>query len=116
MNTKETNDILKTMFRLMPEEKLSLTFQQEMMVRIRKDALRIRRRNSIFRFLALAVASLIILSLAVLSFIYLEVPEISIPKVSISPLYLFIGIASLVLLFGDYLFRKVYYRKHPELK
>ena len=110
------DDILKNMFCLMSEEKLSPAFQQNMMLRIQKEAIRIRKRNTIVRFCALFVASLMIISLAVVSFIYLDMPDIEIPTVSISPFYLFVGIISLVLLFADSWFRKMYYKKHSELE
>lgn len=116
MKTQPTeNDILKTMFRLMPEEKLPLTFQQEMMLRIQKEAKRMQKRNSVINLCLLLLASLLIVGLCATCLIYLDIPKIQIPTIEISPFYLFIGIAALILLLADLFFRKAYYKKHPEL-
>jgi len=115
MKTQTTeNDILKTMFHLMPDEKLSPTFQQEIMLRIQKEARHIQKRNTIINLCILIVASLLIICLCVVSFIYLDIPKIQIPSIEISPLYLFIGISALILLLVDHFFRKIYNKKHPE--
>ncbi|MDR0348391.1 MAG: hypothetical protein LBH90_02720 [Tannerella sp.] len=105
------NELLKKMFRLMPEEKLSSTFQQEIMLRIQTEARRIQRRNTIIQWSVLLLASLLIIGLCIVSFIYLDIPQIHLPSVKIAPLYLFMGIAALILLLADCFFRKVYDRQ-----
>ncbi|MDR3261004.1 MAG: hypothetical protein LBT78_04130 [Tannerella sp.] len=125
MNTNRTEyeqrDILKTMFARLPDETLSPAFLAETMQRIRKEAVRIRKRDEWLCIAALVAASSAIVGLAVATFIYMDVPQIEIDfpridfsRISISPFYLLIGGLSLVLLLADSLFRQMYYKKHPE--
>lgn len=119
METKPTgDDFLKVMFQHLPEEKLSVSFRQEVMMRIQLEALRVQRRNAILRTVALSVASFLIIGLSVMAFVFLKMPfpEWHIPQLSIPPLWLFIGVATLILLFVDYWLRRNYFKKHPNLK
>jgi polyferredoxin len=115
-NRTEQQDILKTMFNHLPEETLSQAFLPEMMQRIRKESVRIRKRDERLRIAALVAASLTIVGLTAATFIYMGVPKIEIDfsMITIPPLYLFIGAFSLILLLADSLFRQRYYKKHPE--
>ena len=114
MNPTE-QDILKAMFRQMPEEALPPTFQSEMMQRIRVEAIRMAKRNKLLRLLALIAASMVIIGLAVGALIYVGIPQtgIEIPHISFPPYYLYFGFLVLVLLFADHLFRQLYYKRRP---
>ena len=112
MNQNE-QDILTTIFNRLPDEMLPSTFRSEMMQRIRKEAIRIAKRNQRLRFLALTVASMFTIGLAVAALVYLDIPQIiaEFPRVSIPPYYIYFGLLVLVLLFADHLFRHLYYKK-----
>ena len=119
MNTNQTeSDLLRALFRRLPEEKLSSAFQQEMMIRIQKEAIRARRKNRILLIVAYTFALALFAGLIVATYIYLEIPkiEIEIPRISVSSFYIFLGIISIILLLIDYVFRRSFYKKHPELK
>ena len=107
-------DVLKSMFSHVPEEVLPPTFHAEMMQRIRKEALRISKRNKLLRLLALIAASAATIGLAAASLIYLGIPhiEIEIPQISFPPYYLYFGAIVLILLVADHLFRQFYDKKH----
>jgi polyferredoxin len=118
MNTTQPGerDILKTVFDRMPEEALPQTFIPDMMQQIRKEAVRIRKRDERLRIVALVAASLAIVGLAAAALLYTGIPQMKIefPRITIPPSYIFIGILALVLLLADSLFRQNYYKKHPE--
>ena len=109
MNPTE-HDILKTIFSHLPEETLPSTFQAETMQRIRKEAIRVEKRDKFLRLLALIAASIATIGLAVAALIYLHIPQnmIEFPRVSFPSYYLYFGILVLILLFADHLFRKFY--------
>jgi hypothetical protein len=117
MNTNGTKqDLLATLFSRMPEDALPENFQAEMMQRIRNEAVRIRKREQLLHILALAAASSVIIGLTVAALIYIGIPQFNFDfqHITIPPFYLYIGVLSLILLLGDYLFRQAYYKKHPE--
>lgn len=119
MHTNHTEkDLLQTLFRRLPEEKLPSAFQQEMMVRIWKEAKRTRRRNKIILISAYAFALTLFAGLTIATYIYLEIPKIKVelPRVSVDSFYIFLGVISIVLLLADYLFRRSFYKKHPDLE
>ena len=117
MNTNQTeSDLLRSLFRRLPEEKLPSAFQQEMMMRIRKEAIRTRRRNRILLVAAYTFALAMFAGLTIVTFVFLDIPKIEIPRISISSVYIFLGIISIVLLLADYIFRRSFYKKHPELE
>ncbi|MDR2232720.1 MAG: hypothetical protein LBE56_06290 [Tannerella sp.] len=123
---QDENDILKTMFSRMPEEKLSPAFQTDMMERIRKEALLVAKRRQILQVLLLIGASISMIGLAIATFVYLKIPQMSsewfrtydwqiprnFPNISIPHSYLIFGFLVVILLFADYLFRQVYYKRH----
>jgi hypothetical protein len=118
MNTNGTKyDLLETLFSRMPEEALPGNFQAEMMQRIRKEAVRIRKRNQLLNLSALIAASLAIIGLAVAALIRIGIPQyhFDFQSITIPPFYLCLGALSLILLLGDYLFRQAYYKRHPEI-
>lgn len=119
MHTNHTEkDLLQTLFRRLPEEKLPSAFQQEMMVRIWKEAKRTRRRNKIILISAYAFALTLFAGLTIATYIYLEIPKIKVelPRISVDSFYIFLGVISIVLLLADYLFRRSFYKKHPDLE
>ncbi|MDR2921665.1 MAG: hypothetical protein LBV72_20150 [Tannerella sp.] len=119
MNTNQTeSDLLRALFRRLPEEKLSSAFQQEMMMRIQKEAIRTRRRNRILLIAAYTFALALFAGLTITTYIYLEIPkiEIEIPRISVSGFYIFLGVISIVLLLADYIFRRSFYKRHPDLE
>jgi len=114
MDTNQNEqDILKSIFRQMPEETLPPAFQAEMMQRIRKEAIRIAKRNQWLRFLALIAATMFTIGLAVAALIYLGIPQITagFPRITIPPHYIYFGALVLILLFADHLFRQRYDKK-----
>lgn len=119
MNTNQKeDDFLRILFHRLPEEKLPSTFHQEMMMRIRKEAKRTRRKNKILLISAYTFALALFAGLTIATYIYLEIPkiEIEIPRISVSSFYIFLGVISIVLLLADYLFRRSFYKKHPDLE
>ena len=106
-------DILKSLFNQVPEEVLPPTFQSEMMQKIRKEAIRIAKRNKCIQLLALIAATIVTVCLAVASLIYLGIPQtiIEIPQFSFPPYYLYFGFLVLILLVADHLFRQFYYKR-----
>ena len=126
MNQTE-QDILKLMFEQMPEEVLPPTFQSEMMLRIRAEAVRIVKRNNRLRILALIAASITIIGLSVAALIYLGVspttvlanmdfPSIKLdfPAIPFLSYYLYFGLLVLILLLADLWLRQAYYKRHQE--
>lgn len=120
-NTDPKDDLLKSLFHRLPESDLPSAFRENMMQKIMKEAVRIKKRNERLTLFAIIIASLAMVSLAVLAFFYLEIPKVTIsfsmPDLSglpSVPFYVYIGILSLVLLFGDYKMRKQYREKHKK--
>lgn len=121
MNNKTDNNALNDLFRKLPEEELPPLFRENMMQKIMREAVRIKKRNERLALLAVIAASLVMVTLAVLAFIYMELPVLkfsfsishlsTLPSV---PFYVYIGILSLLLLFGDYKIRKVYKGKNKK--
>ncbi len=115
MNTNNKNDdALRNLFHRLPEEELPVSFREKMMEKVMHEAIRIKKRNERLSLLALILACLFIVALAVLSIIYMKLPKIefSMPELTSMPFYLYIGVLALILLGGDYLFRKRYMKKH----
>ena len=106
-------DILKSLFNQVPEEVLPPTFQSEMMQKIRKEAIRIAKRNKCIQLLALIAATIVTICLAVASLIYLGITQIiiEIPQFSFPPYYLYFGFLVLILLVADHLFMQYYDKK-----
>jgi len=115
------------MFEQMPEEVLPPTFQSEMMLRIRAEAVRIVKRNNRLRILALIAASITIIGLSVAALIYLGVspttvlanmdfPSIKLdfPAIPFLSYYLYFGLLVLILLLADLWLRQAYYKRHQE--
>ena len=113
MNQNE-QDIFQSIFDRLPVEPLPPGFQSEMMQRIRKEAVRIAKRNQRLRVLALIAATMCMIGLAVAALVYVGISPIMIefPDISIPPYYIYFGILVLVLLFTDQLLRQLYYKKH----
>jgi len=113
MNQNE-QDILKSIFIRLPDEPLPPTFQSEMMLRIKKEAVRIAKRNQRLRVLALIAATTFTIGLAVASLVYMGLPEIMIEfsVVMIPPYYIYFGLLVLVLLFTDHWLQQRYYKRH----
>ncbi|MDH6305755.1 hypothetical protein M2459_002489 [Parabacteroides sp. PF5-5] len=112
----EEKDILKTLFGRMPEADLPASFRDNVMRQVFAEALKVKRRNECFALLSVIVASVAIIALAVVSLVYMDLPKmaISLPDLSSVPFYLYIGMLTLLLLFGDYKMRKTYRKKHSE--
>ena len=113
MNQNE-HDILASIFSRLPDEKLPSAFQSEMMQQIRKEVVRIAKRNERLRILALIAGTLFTLGLTVAALVYLDIPQITtdLPRISIPPTYIYFGLLVLVLLIMDHLLRQRYYKKH----
>jgi hypothetical protein len=113
---EEQRDLLKTMFDRMSDEPLPPAFLPEMMQRIRTEAVHMRKRNSFWRAAALTAASLTIVGLAVAAIVYLDIPQFQeeFPRIVIPPLYIYIGVPTLILLIVDSWFRQKYFKKHLE--
>ncbi|MDR1335524.1 MAG: hypothetical protein LBK22_01695 [Tannerella sp.] len=111
---EEPQDVLKAMFRRMPDEPLPPDFLPEMMQRIRAEAARVRKREACRRAVALVAASLTIAGLAVAALIYPGIPSfrVDLPQIFIPPFYIYIGFLTLVLLFADGWLRQKYFKKH----
>ena len=109
-----SQDLLKSIFSRLPDERLPLNFQLEMMQQIRKEALRISKRNERLHLLALIAGVLFTIGLAVAALLYVGIPSITteFPHVSIPPSYIYFGLLVLVLLFTDLLLRQHYYKRH----
>ncbi len=126
MNTRNQQDPLRKLFTQLPKEKLPESFRSTLMQQIRAEAARIKKRNERLSMAAIIGASVFMLGLGILGFLYTDItiPEIDlsipamkwpkIPSFTSVPLYLFIGILSLLLLFGDYQMRKAYRRRHKD--
>jgi hypothetical protein len=112
MERKE-QDRLKKVFGYIPEEELPPAFEAEMMRQIRKEALRIRKRNERLYALTPVAASLAIAGLAAAVFIYMDIPwkHVYFHEISIPPLSRLIGAIVFILLLGDFLFRQAYDKK-----
>ena len=115
MNQNE-QDILKSIFSRMPDEQLPSTFQSEMMQRVRKETVRLAKRNERYHVLALIAGSLIMIGLAVTALIYMDMPQLTtgFPRISIPSSYIYFGLLVLVLLCSDHLIRQYYYKRHTE--
>lgn len=120
MNTNK--DILENLFNQVPNERLSDNFRSKLMIKIQAEAIRAHRRKERLGLLCVIIASLIMLAMAVISFFYCfnwdvnnlqkqQSPIFSFSVITEFPLYLFIGIAALLLLFGDYLARRYFKKK-----
>jgi uncharacterized membrane protein len=85
-----------------------------MMQRIRKEAVRIAKRDERLRVLALIAATLFMIGLAVAALVYVGIPSVMIefPGISIPPTYIYFGLIVLFLLFSDHLLRQRYYKRH----
>lgn len=117
MNKETRNDdVLRSMFRQLPEAELPPSFRDDMMKRVVEEAARVKKRNERLSLLAVILASAGMLALAVLAFIHLDIPRIDVrvPDLSAVPFYIYIGILSFLLLLGDYLMRKNYRERHKK--
>jgi hypothetical protein len=117
MNMNQTEqDILKLMFKQIPEEALPPTFQSDMMVRIRQEAIHISVRNKRLRMTALIAASVATIGLAIAALIYVGIPQFQIvfPSITLPSYYLYFGFLVTVLLLADYLLRQSYDRRHQK--
>lgn len=113
MNTEhKKKDILKNLFRDMPEEQLPDSFRTRMMQQIMLESAKIKKRNERLGLMAVILASLLIVALGVLSFLYMDLSSITIPKLNLTALhfYLFIGALTLFLLFLDYKLRQLFHK------
>ena len=110
----QEHDLLKDLFRRMPEEELPSGFKERMMEKVCAEAVKIKKRNERLTLLSVILASIVILSLAVLSLIFLEIPRITLSLSALAsvPFYLYIGILALLLLFADYKLRRNYMKRH----
>ena len=120
-NKHENDDILKGLFSRLPKEELSAGFRETIMRQVMAEAVRRKKRNERFGLLMAILASTAIIALLVVSFIYLKIPAFDrdllridwqVPDVLSMPFYLYIGFLCLILLGGDYLFRRVYKKHH----
>ena len=109
-----SQDILKSIFSRLPDERLPLNFQAEMMQQIRQEAARITKRNERLHLLALIAGTLFTIGLAVVALLYVGIPQLTteFPRMEIPPSYIYFGLIVLVLLFSDHLLRQRYYNKH----
>lgn len=122
-NSKE-RDPLKSLFSRLPGGELPAGFRESVMQKVLAEAVRIRKRNERVTLLLLILASAGIVALSVVSILYLQIPGISwgmpavdwrMPDLPSIPFYFYIGVLCLLLLGGDFLFRRAY-RKHHEVK
>ena len=113
VHSNNKQDILMSIFSRMPDEPLPSSFQSDMMQQIRKEAVRIAKRNERLRVLALVAATMFTIGITVACFVYVGIPPIAteFPNVSIPPSYIYFGLLVLVLLFTDLLLRQRYYKR-----
>lgn len=117
-NNKKNPDILENLFRQMPEEELPASFRLNVMQQITRETVRTGKRNEWLGLAAVIAASLGIMGIAIASILYyMGLPEmtwsqITWPKIDLSAFsfYFYIGILTLILLFLDYKFRKVFHK------
>lgn len=124
MIQSEKHDPLKELFRQLPTEQLPADFRSSMMHRIMVEAERVEKRNERWMLVAIIGASLIIIGLGVAAFYFLgfTLPEAtsfklpSFERLSFRelPSILYLGVLTLLLLFGDHKIRRAYYNKHKE--
>ncbi|MDR0969951.1 MAG: hypothetical protein LBM67_05390 [Lentimicrobiaceae bacterium] len=110
---KDDKDILQKLFWQLPEKPLSDDFRFRMMQQISAERIRAKNRAERWTWFAVITASLAILAFGVLAFSYLEVPKLSLSKQALEtlPFYLYVAFLALLLLFGDFFFRRNYYSK-----
>lgn len=109
-------DFLEGLFEQLPEKPLPVDFRERIMRQIAEETVRVGKRNERLSWIALIAASILILGLGVVAFLYMGMPRISL-SVSVQaletvPFYVYIASLTLLLLLGDYLFRKKYRKKH----
>lgn len=111
--TQKHNDLLEDLFDRMQDETLPASFRINVMQKVMKETVRIKRRNERFGLIAVMVASLLMIGLAGASFLYLGIPQPDIPMPDMSqlPFYTYIGILTLILLGADYKIRQIFKRK-----
>lgn len=118
MKTNNDKDYLEGLFRQLPQEPLPVDFRMRIMQQVSQEALRVKKRNERWSWVALIVASLVVLGLGVGAFLYIGVPKISL-SISLQalktvPFYLYIAFLGFLLLCADHLFRKRYREKHND--
>ena len=113
MNQNE-HDILESIFSRLPDEKLPPTFQSEMMLQIRKETVRISKRNEWLCVFALIAGTLFTVGLTVAALVYMGITQLTteLARISIPPTYIYFGLLVLILLIMDHLVRQRYYKKH----
>lgn len=125
MNEK---DIIRELFSGMPDERLSLNFNENVMRRIHKEALRRERRNRCWEILGYASATLLMAAVCMfvlyrtgMTFEILEIkpgawsfscPDFSMFKSRSFIFSLYVGILALFLLIVDSLIRRHIEKKH----
>lgn len=110
-------DFLEGLFGQLPEKPLPVDFRERIMRQIAEETARVGKRNERLSWIALIAASILILGLGVAAFLYMGgMPRISLSvsaqALGIVPFYVYIASLTLLLLLGDYLFRKKYRKKH----
>lgn len=118
MNDKK--DILQELFRQLPEKPLPDDFRARVMQQVLVEKKRAKKRNEVWAWTAVIVASMAILTFGFLAFQYLGIPKfsLSLSKQALEtlPFYAYIAFLALLLLLGDFFFRKTYYRKEQETR
>ncbi|MDH6535710.1 hypothetical protein D0T51_11780 [Parabacteroides sp. 52] len=109
-------DILKNLFKQLPEEQLPVDFRTNLMQQVLAESARVKKQNEYGGLIAVILASLAILALATVAFLYMKIPQITIDwsSLTIPSFYFFIGALAFILLVGDYLMRKKYRERHKE--
>jgi hypothetical protein len=125
MIQSEKQDPFKELFRQLPTEQLPVDFRSNMMHQIMGEVERVKKRNERWMLVAIVAASLIFVGLGIGAFYFMgfTLPEVSatfktptfeLPSFSKLPSVLYLGVLTLLLLFGDHKIRRTYYKKHKE--
>jgi len=110
-------DQLVCLFKNLPQEKLSSSFREEMMMQIRQEEIRVQKRNRLWSIIGIVSAILCLLGVSVYAIMKINWEEFRIPAVQWTPVssfYIYFFVLVGVLLLFDYLFRKYYREKHKE--
>ncbi|MDR2534368.1 MAG: hypothetical protein LBC81_06320 [Tannerellaceae bacterium] len=116
MNTNQTADPLKHIFKRLPEPELPQSFRENIMNRIMAEAERKKKRSEQMGWLFVAAASIGVIGLAAAAFLWFdrfslsefEFPSLNFPSM---PFYIYIGGLALLLLGVDHVFVRAYRKR-----
>jgi hypothetical protein len=116
MNSHQTDERLKSLFKRLPEPELPPSFRDNIMRQIIAETERKKKRSERIGWILVAVASLSFVALAAAALLRIdrvsptefEMPALNLPSM---PFYLYIGALALLLLGMDHFFVKAYRKK-----